>query len=304
MNTACPLCHKEAKLHAIADDIEYFTSDRRFEYRHCDSCNILFVSPMLADRLPEIYPSNYYSFVAGGANIVQKIKHLLDRQWMSGLTRQIQGKALSVLDVGGGNGSLLDLVKASDPRVTFTQVVDIDAGAADVARAAGHHYALTPFEHFETDRRYDLILMLNMIEHVAQPDRMLTKAKELLSPSGVIVIKTPNFDALDARIFRHRSWAGFHAPRHFVLFTKDSFLAMARACGLATHSFSYTQGAPFWSVSVANELRRLGLIKASRAAPLTHHPLVPYLQALFAAFDFARRPVSKLSQMMIVLRRD
>lgn len=303
MEPPCPLCRQPGRLHATATDIEYFTSDATFEYRHCGDCDILYIAPMLKDQLSELYPSNYYSYAAGTQTLPQRVKQWLDRRWISRLTRRIPGDALSVLDVGGGSGFLLDLARTSDPRVRFTQVVDLDPGAEKLARAAGHDYALTPFEGFQTDRRFDLILMLNLIEHVAQPDAMLKKARDLLSPTGVLVIKTPNFDALDARLFRNRSWAGFHTPRHFVLFTKDSLLKIARASGLTVQEFAYTQGAPFWSVSAANELRRLGLISASRAAPLTHHPLIPLLQVLFAAIDFARRPFAKLSQMVIVLRR-
>ncbi len=73
--------------------------------------------------------------------------------------------------------------------------------------------------------------MLNLIEHVRRPDEVLAKARSLLTPDGFALIKTPNYDALDARIFRHRSWGGYHAPRHFVLFDRDSFARVARIKG-------------------------------------------------------------------------
>ena len=138
-----------------------------------------------------------------------------------------------------------------------------------LAAAAGHRYWLGQIEDFTTEERFDLVLMLNLIEHVRRPDRVLARARELLSEGGVLVVKTPNFDALDARIFRHRSWGGYHTPRHFVLFTRASFQRLAQAQGLEVVSFAYTQGAPFWSVSVLNEMRRLGWIRCSREHPTT-----------------------------------
>jgi hypothetical protein len=69
-------------------------------------------------------------------------------------------------------------------------------------------------------------------------------------------------------------------------------------------AFKYTQGAPFWSVSLLNELRRIGVARVSAARPALHHPLMPFLQVLTAAFDFLRMPFAKLSQMEIILRRD
>jgi 2-polyprenyl-3-methyl-5-hydroxy-6-metoxy-1,4-benzoquinol methylase len=301
VSVSCPLCHGPSQPFACAEDVEYFTSKRRIEYRHCPACGILFADPMLSDELALIYPETYYSFGPSRRSLANKAKAMLDRRFLRALTQKLPGSELSVLDVGGGTGWLLDEIKACEKRITTTQVVDIDEKAGTMASARGHAYFLGPFETFETNQRFDLILMLNLIEHVARPDLILAKARALLAPGGRIVIKTPNFDALDARLFRHRSWGGYHAPRHFILFTRESFTKLASACGLSIASFSYTQGAPFWSISALNELRRLGLVTGSKDQPLIYHPLMPLFQAVFAAFDYARRPFARLSQMLFVL---
>jgi len=128
--------------------------------------------------------------------------------------------------------------------------------------------------------------------------------RKLLSPNGVVLVKTPNYDALDARIFRHHSWAGFHCPRHWVLFTKPSFEALAGKAGLATRHFAYTQGAPFWAASVLMWLASKGLASVSQQRPVFSHPLFALLSAGFAGFDFMRRPFAKTSQMFFILGRD
>jgi 2-polyprenyl-3-methyl-5-hydroxy-6-metoxy-1,4-benzoquinol methylase len=305
MPTSCPICNGiNTTPYAVAEDVEYFTSAQKFSYDRCNDCAVLFVSPMLYDRLDEIYPKNYYSFVpAGATGLVQRVKQALDRRMFRAVTRQIPGEKLAALDIGGGSGWLLDAVKAVEPRVTTTQVVDIDPGAKAAAERAGHRYFLGTVEQFESEEKYDLILMLNLIEHVRRPDEVLVKARSLLTPHGLLLIKTPNYDALDAKIFRHRSWGGYHAPRHFVLFDRESFARMAKDQGLQVKSFAYAQGAPFWTVSVLNELRLLGLVKISRERPSIYHPLVPLFQALFAGLDILRRPLARLSQMIFVLER-
>jgi 2-polyprenyl-3-methyl-5-hydroxy-6-metoxy-1,4-benzoquinol methylase len=300
----CPICKgTNTALHAVAKDIEYFTSSQEFRYVRCNSCNVLFVSPMLYERLSEIYPKNYYSFIPSSqTGLVERVKQALDRRIFRAVLKQIPGQRLAALDIGGGSGWLLNAVKASDPRVTRTEVVDIDPCARDAAERAGHRYFLGPVEQLETEEKYDLILMLNLIEHVRRPDEVLSKARSLLTPGGLILIKTPNYDALDARIFRHRSWGGYHAPRHFVLFDRDSFTRVAKDQGLHVKSFTYTQGAPFWTTSALNELRLLGLVKISRERPLIYHPLVPLFQVIFAGLDMLRSPIARSSQMIFVLR--
>jgi len=305
MSDRCPLCQNtRTTLHAIAEDIEYFTSAERFRFYHCEACDVLFMSPMLYDRLSEIYPANYYSFKSRAAGFIQRAKEALDRRMFRAILQKIPAPAPAVLDVGGGTGWLLNSVKTCDAREMSTQIVDIDPGAKEEAENAGHRYFLGPIEEFESETKFDLILMLNLIEHVRRPDEILAKARSLLSTNGLLLIKTPNFLSLDARIFRHRSWGGYHAPRHFVLFNRSSFARVAQARGLEVVSFAYTQGAPFWSISVLNELRLLGLVRASRDQPLTYHHLLPFFQFLFAGLDFMRRPVARLSQMFFILKRD
>lgn len=300
----CPLCQNPADPYASAKDLEYCTSGRRFDFYRCKACDVLFINPMLVDSLQEIYPANYYSFKEGDKSFAQALKQKLDEIHFRKILRTVPGECLSALDIGGGTGWLLNTIRSIDPRIAKTTVVDIDASALQAARDRGHRTFLGRIEDYETNERFDVILMLNLIEHVAEPAVMLQKARNLLSERGRLLIKTPNFDALDARLFRHRNWGGYHTPRHFVLFTRESLCEVCKQSGLTVERFSYTQGAPFWSLSILYLLQRIGLVRISRERPAIYHPLMPLLQIIFAGFDFLRRPFGKLSQMQFVLKRD
>ena len=299
----CPICTQVRASHfATAQDIEYFTTPDDFSFYRCADCDVLFLHPMPSDRLSEIYPTNYYSFhVDSERSMARRIKQFLDDRTFAALTRDVEGSSLSALDVGGGSGWLLNDLKRAEPRVNRTAVVDIDPRAEQIARANGHDYHLMTFEQFNTNERFDIILMLNLIEHVADPMAVLRKAKELLRPGGRIWIKTPNYDALDARIFKNRSWGGFHTPRHFVLFTKGSLVRHCVAAGFTVARCSYTQGAPFWTVSVINELRKIGLCTVTSSRPSIENALTPLFHIVFAAADFLRMPFAKTSQVNIHL---
>jgi 2-polyprenyl-3-methyl-5-hydroxy-6-metoxy-1,4-benzoquinol methylase len=299
----CPICARARTWYfATAQDIEYFTTPDDFTFYRCVDCDVLFLHPMPSDRLGEIYPENYYSFhVDSGRSVAQRIKQVFDDMAFAELTRDIKGSKLAALDVGGGSGWLLTDLKRVDPRVEQTAIVDIDPRAGEIARANGHAYHLTTFERCDIKGRFDIILMLNLIEHVPDPKAVLRKAKELLQPGGRIWIKTPNYDALDAHIFKHRSWGGFHTPRHFVLFTKASLVRHCEEAGFTVVRSSYTQGAPFWTVNVINELRKLGLCTVSSARPSIENPLTPLFHIIFATFDFLRMPFAKTSQVNIQL---
>ena len=286
---------------ACARDVEYRTSDELFHYHRCASCQVLFIDPVPLDRLGVIYPRNYYSFQPEVRSFAFALKERLDRALFRSILAAIPGDALRVLDVGGGSGAQLDSVRESDARVRRTLVVDLDRDAAAQARARGHEYFCGRIEDFASDERFDFVLLLNLIEHVESPGRVLRKLRGMLAPGGALLVKTPNTDALDARLFRHTSWAGYHCPRHWVLFTRESFGALAQASGFTVRSFAYTQGAPFWAASLICWLERRGLASVTRERPAIYHPLFGPLSLLFAAFDFLRRPFAKTSQMFFVL---
>lgn len=294
----------DAELWAVARDVEYYTSDETFRILHSPEHEVLFVDPVPSDRLAEIYPPTYYSFSDPSRSLLQQIKGVFDRRLFRQLLRPMRAERLRVLDVGGGAGWVLDQVRRADPREMDTQVVDIDPEPAALARARGHRYFCGRVEDFPFDETYDLILLLNLVEHVLDPLALLQQAGEGLAPDGRILVKTPNWDSLDARIFRHRSWGGYHCPRHWVLFTRDSFEQLARRAGLVVDRFAYTQGAPFWAASVLHWMTEQGLARVDRERPVVQHPLFGPLNAVFAVFDFARMPWSKTSQMFFELRRD
>lgn len=297
----CPLCRKPGRFHASASDIEYFTTDQTFEYFSCDRCDVLFIHSMLADQLSLIYPSNYYSFKVGERrNWAVRIKEMLDAVLLKRLLRSIAGDDIRILDIGGGTGWLSDIARRADPRISTTQIVDLDPLAKASAEQAGHRYFCGRIEDFVSDERFDLILMLNLIEHVPQPEDLLRQVNRLITPRGKVLIKTPNFRALDAVIFKNRSWGGYHCPRHFIIFNREGIERLLIRTGFRIETFSYTQGAPFWSVSIMEALRRRGWIDVGPERPVSEHPLLPFLNMIMAAFDFARRPFSTLSQMIIV----
>ena len=58
----------------------------------------------------------------------------------------------------------------------------------------------TYFENYKTDNRYDNIIMGFILEHVENPDLILEKYKNLLSPKGKIFIAVPNAESLHRQI--------------------------------------------------------------------------------------------------------
>lgn len=295
---------------ATAVDVEYGTSAERFRYLRCASCDALSIDPLPDDRLPEIYPPTYYSFATGGElldpdrNLVTKVKAALDKRSFARALRLAGAPPRPrVLDIGGGSGGISGRLIASVPGATAT-VVDIDPATIEVARRRGLGGFVGRIEEFETEERFDLVLLLNLIEHVADPGAVLRRAGELLTPNGVLWIQTPNYDSLDARLFRERNWTGLHCPRHWVVFGSEGLRRAVAASGLIVAEAERAQAGSFWASSLlAQSQQRRGGIATARGRPLATHPAFLPLAALAAAFDIGTRRWRQTSQQVVFVRR-
>ncbi len=304
----CPLCSSEKARHmASVKDVEYFTSEDEFSYFECEDCQCVYLLDPPVARLAEIYPDNYYA-VEGPTDakgflsrMLEAVKNKLDRKMFSQALARINSKTIDGLDVGGGAGWIMNIVRQSDARVRNTTIIDINENSRAAAESNGHIYINGPIESLTAKNEFDFVMLLNLIEHVADPRATLASINAGMKRGGILLIKTPNTDCLNRRLFEKKYWGGYHAPRHWVLFNKSNFIALAQECGFEIEKFSYTQGAPQWVASV------LGTLEQRRPGPgnkpIYTHPLYFLLTLLFAGFDFLRLPFSKTDQIIVLLRK-
>lgn len=105
----------------------------------------------------------------------------------------------SLLDMPCGDGALTAMLAPA-----FIRVVGIDASSKhlELARKAlpeiEFHEAL--IEEFETSERFSTITMLNILEHVLDPVKVLRKATSLLADDGVLLVHVPNANAINRRL--------------------------------------------------------------------------------------------------------
>lgn len=301
----CSICNSQnIQISSQSSDVEYFTSSDIYTYYICYNCKSIFISSAPEDKLNTIYPSNYYSFKDNNKSFIEKAKLNLDKFYFKKILKKLSSPNPAILDIGGGSGWLLDLIKEVDPRINDTTEVDLNQNAGTIAKAKGHNYFCGKFEDFipPENKKYDLIIALNFLEHVKNPEEVLLKMSKILNTNGRILLKTPNTDSLDARIFKSGYWGGLHCPRHWNLFNKDSLNLIVKNSNLMVENINYTQGAPFWAWSILYLLNKNKLITLNKNKPMGSHFLFKPLLVIFAIFDLVRSPFSKTSQMVATLK--
>ena len=81
------------------------------------------------------------------------------------------------------------------------------------------------FLEFESDRKWDTIIMGDVLEHVSNPDLALAKAESLLHDNGALWISTPTFESAFSSIAGHND-AMRKQQYHLNYFSRESLYAL------------------------------------------------------------------------------
>jgi SAM-dependent methyltransferase len=104
------------------------------------------------------------------------------------------------VDVGGGDGSSLALLGES---VTFDQRVSVDVELPANGGYKGITYRVGDAENlgsiFGADSA-DLVLMIEVIEHLLNPDDAILEVQRILHRGGALILTTPNLSSLINRL--------------------------------------------------------------------------------------------------------
>jgi SAM-dependent methyltransferase len=111
--------------------------------------------------------------------------------------------------------------------------IEISQEAAEFCRGRGQR-VVTGVATEETVGQFgalDVIVMLDVIEHLANPRDTLELCCRHLNPDGIVVLTTGDFSSLPARLARQH-WRLMTPPQHLWYFTPKSMERLSKAAGL------------------------------------------------------------------------
>ncbi|MCC6980249.1 MAG: class I SAM-dependent methyltransferase [Candidatus Melainabacteria bacterium] len=260
VDSGCNLCGSYRRaLVTTGKEHEYTnTTDDVFNVVRCTGCQLIYLDPRPDFReLGTIYPPNYYSYNQDILRRKANPKSILSTLRYKGFRQKIakslklagvdeKGK-VKILDIGCGDGHLLNLYRDGHADKVETHGVDFNLEAVVLASAAGHRTYRGRFEDAQiAENEFDLVIASHVIEHVSDPVWFTQKVYSILKPGGIFWFETPNIGSVDAQWFKNAHWGGYHFPRHWFFFTPETVRMLAEKTGFAQESIDFVPNAIFW----------------------------------------------------------
>ncbi|MDR1245558.1 MAG: class I SAM-dependent methyltransferase [Clostridiales Family XIII bacterium] len=210
-NTDCPLCGGRGEPHwcyplpEAAGYNKFFNPIRM--WLRCSDCNHLFAQDFpeklfIYNNSPRTANPAFFSYYS---NVLSKM-----RQYAGGMR---------LFEVG--IGACECLLAAREIGYETFGIDVIERHVKDARDKFGLSVEARDFVEYETDQKYDVIIMGDVLEHVSDPICAVAKANELLEENGALWISTPNFESAFSLVAGHDD-AMRRQQYHLNYFSRDS----------------------------------------------------------------------------------
>jgi|SRR6185312_2583695 len=225
--------------------------------KKCKSCGLIFKT---FQKWPEnIYDDDYAkTFLQikdySGAHAIDFFKKILQITYKRII---INNPTPTLLDVGSGIGIMLETAKEVGYEVTG---VELSEKLAGIAESKGFKVINKNVSEIDSAIKYDTITMMDIIEHLVDPNDILINLKNKLKAGGELIVYTPNHNSLIVKISNIFYRLGIKSPienifacTHTCFFTTSTLKKIIEETGytiLEVRHFNYDISRPGQKVSL------------------------------------------------------
>jgi len=166
----------------------------------CESCGFVFSPNREIANLTRLYEELSDQGYEGSQE-----PRILQMRWLLDKVLENVADVATLLDIGAGTGLL---VREARERGIDARGVEPSKALVDYARTEnGIELEQGVYPHPAlVGMKFDAVLLVDVIEHVADPMRLLTDCRNALAPGGALVVVTPDVSSLAARMFADKWW--------------------------------------------------------------------------------------------------
>jgi len=200
-----------------------------FSFVKCRDCNLVFVNPILNEE-------DTISLYEDGKTINNEIdvlfKEMNERVKSFDIAFKEIEKYINIgrmCDIGCGAGAALQAAKKRG------WIVEGVEPCKKARKLISENFGITvknELLHEDTfaDGELDLVTVFQVIEHLVNPTKFLSRVYKILKPGGVLYLDCPNIDSLSCKLFR-KNHVHFSGRVHLNYFTPQTITKMLESTG-------------------------------------------------------------------------
>lgn len=202
-----------------------------FTGRLCTDCDVIFTEALHDPETRMSVNSEFY-LLDERIKIYRRRRRELQERYAETERFMIQqvGRPLkAVLEVGSNIGAFAEYLRR---RGADVETIEVNAALRDYQRTTRGLVCYRSLQEVPAGRRYDLIVFMDVLEHIPGPARVLLDVRSHLSDEGAIFLQLPNKNSMIAAIAGTR-WSWWSAPDHLYHFSPRGIECLARRAGLS-----------------------------------------------------------------------
>ncbi|MDA7637792.1 class I SAM-dependent methyltransferase [Candidatus Pelagibacter sp.] len=186
----------------------------------------------------EFYTGEYKNFNDSSLEVQVKDKEFFEARWSD-----VYNNCIEVNKNIKNEGSVLDVGCGWAQALLYFKEKGLDCYGFDPAKEAVDygckkglnikHAGLEGMNVFN-NKKFDIVTMFNVLEHLADPVNSINQIKEILNPKGILVIDVPNefndFQTAGRDVHGLTDW-WVAPPNHLNYFSKDSLVNFLETLG-------------------------------------------------------------------------
>jgi 2-polyprenyl-3-methyl-5-hydroxy-6-metoxy-1,4-benzoquinol methylase len=193
----------------------------------CAVCGLVYVNPRLpvdADMMPYTIEHELAYFQATRAQ-----RQVAYRALLAQLAGWVGAPVRTLLDIGCGDGVLLEEAHRVGIASTGTEISAVLLRL--VRERLGNAVTVTDDLEALPSAHYDVVTLLNVLEHATDPLALVDIALQRLRPGGILLVHVPNLHGLPARL-RGARWQHIEPLGHLYYFSPRTLGMLLAKAGL------------------------------------------------------------------------
>ena len=204
-----------------------------FHIVQCRDCSFVYVNPRIkTEELYRIYSSDYFNNTQFGYENYElnaRLRVMTFEKWYSLIVPFLGPKKEKALDIGCAAGDFIEVLMRNGWK--DLEGIELDTTMIDKLRKKNIAVSTTPIEKIEVKKKYDLITLFDVVEHLPGLSEAIQKLHDILEEDGIIALITPDYSSTQRKLFGKR-WFQYKPYEHIQYFTPDTLARALKPHGL------------------------------------------------------------------------